>query len=153
MTKSGAPHPYTSLHLSGGEKWGTSIYLPDDQKYGNSIHFSAGQKWYTSLDLPDGHRGCSLVWDFTCPDTQASSHLNAAVLALWRTRLRKRSPSKKSNFTVRLHTDRCGDWCCRRVGNGLPSPIQLLSNVLSRFSCSVSSWQTGNAVCITGTAE
>jgi len=43
--KSGAPHPYTSLHLSGGEKWGTSIYLPDDQKYDDSIYLSAGQKW------------------------------------------------------------------------------------------------------------
>jgi len=55
MVKSGAPHPYTSLHLSGGEKWGTSIYLLDDQKYGNSIHLSAGQKWCTSLDLSDDH--------------------------------------------------------------------------------------------------
>jgi len=43
IVKSGAPHPYTFLHLSGGEKWGTSIYHPDDQKYGNSIHLSADQ--------------------------------------------------------------------------------------------------------------
>jgi len=28
MVKSGAPHPYTSLHLSGGEKWCTSLDLP-----------------------------------------------------------------------------------------------------------------------------
>jgi len=90
-------------------------------------------------------RGRSLVRDFTCPDTLASKHLNRAVLGPGAVVNEAEEKFKYSSLhslydftTIAVETFGVVRESAIDFLQVAASPIQLLSRVLSRFSCSVS---------------
>ena len=99
---------------------------PRHRPYWSQHHLVA----LTDGKRPDGltivpwARGRSLVWDFTCPDTLAASHLNRAVVGpgAVATDAEEREKSKYSSLSPLYDFKPTADgdfWSHRRIGDGL----------------------------------